>query len=830
MRNFRSYFGDETVFSFRERSLVAIVGPIGSGKSTVLDGIAFALYGRTPSIGRGTKSLIHQRATDGGVALRFEVGGAIWEVVRSLRRSGAGQHALYRYEDDEADAEPVERIVQEADVNERIIELLGLEFDAFSRSVLLAQGRFAEFLRAPPRARDQVLKGLFGHARIDDMRELARSWARATEIEVEKLTVRVEQLAELEHALEGMRTQRAEARHALEVLEAIAGNVDRLDREGAEVAARLDEAETRTALLGTVAERIPPQEETRDLLARAAATQLHRDERAEQLRLAEAQLERAREALRSLEAGLDRHALERAAALLAEYRSAERRVSELAARVGVIQERRSAAEAACREAEEGALTAQERMAVLAAELAAADQASDAADRRRHDAIHATMAEQLRAGLVAVESCPVCAQSVLIVPAIADVREAAGAEDAATAATEVLAAARAAHAQAGAALQAAEAEARAAAETRDRLNADLSGEEAAVGAAGAELEAALAALQELLGEGDPAAALDSARIRLADAESLVTDSARARERVRADVDDAIAAHHVVTGAISDVRISLADAAARLDVPAETSESLEDLGAALDKLAATWREELDRVGERAASDRARRAEITAELAEIRDGAGVAGPFGEAVAAATERVAVLNEAVVAAEARLGDEAGVRTEAEQQAARLATLTRLASDLTDARFIRYLLDEERTELAEIGSDHFARLSSGRYRFTADGSFDIVDLTAADAVRKPDSLSGGETFLASLGLALGLAEMVARTGGRLDAFFLDEGFGTLDPEHLDLAMEGIEALVADGSGRLVVVVSHLPDLRYRIDDLIVLDRDPMTGDTRVLAE
>ena len=109
-----------------------------------------------------------------------------------------------------------------------------------------------------------------------------------------------------------------------------------------------------------------------------------------------------------------------------------------------------------------------------------------------------------------------------------------------------------------------------------------------------------------------------------------------------------------------------------------------------------------------------------------------------------------------------------------------------------------------------------------------MDLTAADAVRKADSLSGGETFLASLALALALAEMVTRTGGRLDAFFLDEGFGSLDPEHLDLAMEGVEALAADNQDRLVVVVSHVPELRHRLEDLIELDRDPTTGDTRVI--
>ena len=120
----------------------------------------------------------------------------------------------------------------------------------------------------------------------------------------------------------------------------------------------------------------------------------------------------------------------------------------------------------------------------------------------------------------------------------------------------------------------------------------------------------------------------------------------------------------------------------------------------------------------------------------------------------------------------------------------------------------------------------GRYRFSGD-DFDIVDLAAAEGRRKSDSLSGGETFLASLGLALGLAEMVSRSGGRLDAFFLDEGFGSLDPEHLSLAMDGIERLVTDDGDRLVVIVSHVPEMRERFEDLIVLDKDPTTGDTVV---
>ena len=88
--------------------------------------------------------------------------------------------------------------------------------------------------------------------------------------------------------------------------------------------------------------------------------------------------------------------------------------------------------------------------------------------------------------------------------------------------------------------------------------------------------------------------------------------------------------------------------------------------------------------------------------------------------------------------------------------------------------------------------------------------------------------MASLALAVALAEMVGREGGRLDAFMLDEGFGSLDPEHLDLAMEGVEQLVSDSGRRLVLLVSHVAELRERVDDLLILEKDPVTGDTKIV--
>lgn len=297
----------------------------------------------------------------------------------------------------------------------------------------------------------------------------------------------------------------------------------------------------------------------------------------------------------------------------------------------------------------------------------------------------------------------------------------------------------------------------------------------------------------------------------------------------DHDGAIEAEQTAGKRLGDLRVALAGVAALVEDPPPIGDAPEAVAEAAVALRAIVEQ-----AEREARKRREQASTVAEdhqkeLAAILRDVDISGTFDQTLAALRSRIALHGEEIDRAGKQLEQQPDQVARRDEQVAAMNTYQTLAGDLTDARFVRYLLDDERRHLAELGSEHFQRLTNGRYRFTEDGAFDIVDLTAADAVRKADSLSGGETFLASLGLALALAEIVARGGGRLDAFFLDEGFGTLDPEHLDLAMEGIESLVSEDGSRLVVVVSHVPELRHRVEDLIELDRHPTTGDTRVLS-
>ncbi|HEY5880521.1 MAG TPA: SMC family ATPase [Nakamurella sp.] len=155
-----------------------------------------------------------------------------------------------------------------------------------------------------------------------------------------------------------------------------------------------------------------------------------------------------------------------------------------------------------------------------------------------------------------------------------------------------------------------------------------------------------------------------------------------------------------------------------------------------------------------------------------------------------------------------------------------------------YVLAHRLAQVAETATDRLARMSGGRYSFvhTTDresrGRAGGLGLEIMDGwsglVRPAKTLSGGESFLASLALALGLADVVAaEAGGRqLDTLFVDEGFGSLDPDTLDLVMATLDELRA--GGRVVGVVSHVDELRLRIPQQIRVTRTPQTSTLAVV--
>ena len=154
-------------------------------------------------------------------------------------------------------------------------------------------------------------------------------------------------------------------------------------------------------------------------------------------------------------------------------------------------------------------------------------------------------------------------------------------------------------------------------------------------------------------------------------------------------------------------------------------------------------------------------------------------------------------------------------------------SGMKGISFERYVLGAILEEVLSAANLRLHDMSRGRYRLERSleeggrgaRGLDIAVFDAYTGASRPaNTLSGGETFLASLGLAMGLADVIQSYAGgiHLDTMFIDEGFGTLDPDTLDVAMKTLVAL--QSQGRLVGIISHVPELQQQIGAHLVVTK------------
>ncbi|MDA5563094.1 AAA family ATPase [Cobetia sp. MMG027] len=164
----------------------------------------------------------------------------------------------------------------------------------------------------------------------------------------------------------------------------------------------------------------------------------------------------------------------------------------------------------------------------------------------------------------------------------------------------------------------------------------------------------------------------------------------------------------------------------------------------------------------------------------------------------------------------------------RWGALSELIGSASGARFRTIAQAFNLERLIEHANLHLTNLTR-RYRLARGASplgLVVVDTEMGDELRSVHSLSGGETFLVSLALALGLAGM-ASGELRIESLFIDEGFGSLDPDSLALAMEALDGLQA--SGRRVGVISHVAEMHERIPVRIAV-RPSGNGQSRLEIE
>jgi exonuclease SbcC len=779
MRGFSTFRAMPEPIDFTEADLFALTGPTGAGKSTILDALCFALYGRVPRLpGNAVEPVISLGALEAKVAFEFSVEERILLAVRVVRRTKTGATTPEARLEEVTGTGNAVLASGADDVTAAVEEVLGLTFEHFTKAVLLPQGDFAAFLHDTPARRQDLLRTLLDLGVYEQMRVRVQDRRARAEGEADLLTLQADELAAAtEEAVAAAADRVAGLDALLAELSLLQPEIGRLTSERDEIDAVLAGLAGEIEVLSAVTE--PP--DVTAVSGRSVQARTGVEAAASDAEMARRALIECEGAVGAMTPESDLRAI---AARWSEYDDLGERLERGAALVS--------------EAETGLSDA--RAGLDAVTVMAAHARHELEELRR---LH--MAAGLRAGLAPGDDCPVCGRPYERPP------DARGEPDVPAGQ------ARVAEAEAEmevAMAEAATAEARAVsyrdalATLRGRL-AEVAGELA--GAAGADEVA-----DHLRARAAAVAALDDAR----NADRMATDVLTA---ARAEAEEA-------ERAVTEARRQFLAARDRVVALGPPEAWLEDLAADWKELSAWASETMDARAREAEERRRRLEEIRQRLAEIDDhvvgrisATGVApdpadplGSLGRELAEARSR-----HERVAADRRRHGELRVQAAGRRKDAELARS--MAGHLSARGFEGWLLEEALVSLVDGANQLLVDLSAGAYSLQVDRrDFVIVDHRNADEERSVKTLSGGETFLVSLALALSLAEQIGSLGtfgpARLESIFLDEGFGALDSETLDTVTAVIGELGA--GGRTVGIVTHVKELAELVPTRFEVTKGP----------
>lgn len=873
-----------------QAGLFMVAGPTGSGKTTLLDAIAFALYGETTGAGQGKGEDNGRQATDVRctactpthqtfVELDFEVAGQAYRVRRNpeyqraaLRGDGTTKELakaeIYELHGDETRLVEGKRKI--ADVNEFLEQRIGLTAEQFRRVVVIPQGRFREVLLSPPQQRQDLLKRIFGTYLYERFTDLVKERAAAAKRELDEIERRQRMLLADETWASGLPIDEA-CEHAAQLVkqseaakrEANA-SVTRFQTRAAAAVTALTDAKGVNARIAVVNRAQVEHGEARQAME-VLAPQMAELERA----LLVAAAARAIEDAESAEEDL-RQAQE-------EHRTADLAVAPLREQLGVAEAARATAQQARDTAEADLGTEQGRIEAelpqLAEQAKAAAkrsktlsdiqarlkeetaQASKAVERERASSTALATAQAAleraqeaqrrnRAGILARElqtgcPCPVCGSNIHPLPA------ALGDDDVDDAAVEALqgslSTAQLEASSASRAAGTAKERANGTQAEKARLEDEIRSQATPEVDFAVEVERRTKRLKEIA----------ERRKSLADALRAATkEEATARTKLESARDSASTADGVKVAAEALLAQKVAMRDEEMKSIAELVTSIEDAKASTRDAGWLLQMQTDLAACKTRLDKA-----VGALDQAREAAGTAIPID---------VRPL-EADVATWEQKRDEA-LRKETDA-AVELERLRRLAASLdtlvsqsreTEARLRpahelsrvivgdtgetrislhTWVLGAFLDEVLDVASRRMLDMTRGRYELRRmsgqlDGrqesglNIEVFDSHTGTS-RPARTLSGGETFLASLSMALALAEVAGARGGRaLDTVFIDEGFGTLDSETLDVAMNVLNRLRE--AGRTVGLISHVDEMKRRIETGIEVVKDAATGTSRVL--
>ena len=195
----------------------------------------------------------------------------------------------------------------------------------------------------------------------------------------------------------------------------------------------------------------------------------------------------------------------------------------------------------------------------------------------------------------------------------------------------------------------------------------------------------------------------------------------------------------------------------------------------------------------------------------------------------LALKKDELVRAEEALQTKRAFEKELKTNEKEKALCERLKKLLEGNKFMEFVAEEYLTSVAQNASGRLLSLTNGQYFLRYDGGFFVGDNLHGGALRGVNTLSGGETFLVSLSLALSLSqEICARNLRSSEFFFLDEGFGTLDAKLVDTVMDSLEKLRGDRFS--IGIISHVEELKHRINRKLTVKKATEKHGSQIISE
>lgn len=775
---FGPYAGREHI-DFEELSskgLLLICGDTGSGKTMILDAMTLALYGKASGGLRNDFASMRcnrcRPADDTFIEFVFEAGGNIYKFERRLekKRVNLSEKQQISRMDEDGRFMPVREKLKKSEMPRIAEQLIGLNYDQFTQVIILPQGKFEKFLESDSGQKGEILTEIFGAGRWEKAARRYYDKVKAEHDELNALKDKVVSILGSENCddLEGLGLKIEETEQKLKELEEVYAGADYDTRRSRlladrEIAGKIEELKT------TVNRR-------QNAVKKAE----------EEVSLRSDELEKAENSLREHKSREeDKETLNREKAALEAK-------TEIYANIDKVKEAFDAADKvwrkACSDAEES-----EKMLDRAVKREnKALSAYDDADREHKEVLGAFArgaAGRLAADLKDGEACPVCGSTHHPKPAES------GEDDVSSAQVdekyEALKRKREEWEKARKNTEKAREDKNAASESRSEA------EKTRVGA-----EKALADSKAGMIEGiDSLAALKS-RIKKIDDEISAFDKKLAE----------------LTDAAGENRISLAEARTARDKAAEEASGAED---ELANVRRTLIEESGREEEPDADEIEKGLkEIDRAVAEYQREKGSLG-------ADAERLKKMHEELT------GDWDKFSSRISESEDALAFALQLRGD-RGVGLKRYVLGVMFDQVVFAANEMLAKVHGGRYCLvrTEEGTSGSrkkgLDLAVMDSfsdsddLRPAGSLSGGEKFLVSLALSIGMSTIARTDGINIDAMFIDEGFGSLDESSIGDALEVLES-IRGGSDSFIGIISHVQILRDSIPSKLMVHKGRRTS-------